>query len=969
MLSILIASLLLFVPLTQSDETDSIAEARLLFERGETELALRLLEERVAAIPSDDEAWTLLGKMHREVAAECIAANADPLVPLQESRAALERSLELDPHDLDTLAVYVDACDLLGDFGPIVAVTENTSGHLYLRDRAVPSWLIEAAAGARARLLMERNPGATAEFVADFAHALDAMNHAAGRIGPRADFVGLQADLLHWAGVYSLAVDVLGEALRALPGEVDLHRRFIDLHYYPQTVYRLPAFYADLSAAHPADPAVAWFRGYAELLAGDLARKERRLDEARAHYESCSSSMDEAILLSPGWAESSRIYTFRARVGLGWCALRGNDLEGAGGLFLAALEAAPDLLEEQDGLGRSLLDAVGRFEAEAVANQRLELALDLARRIAEVVGTDAQLYNNLGLLLRDHATQVQRAALEAAGDEGAAADDPAEEIFEESWRAYLEAVALAPRNARIVNDAALIQVYHLRTELDRARAMLFRAIEIGEEQLAALGAAPDEAERYSLALAVGDTWQNLGYLAQHVDNDFDKAAEYYRASITTNSGPRPAVHAALDEVTGKKPPSADPYSRETIAAGLVRAADSSDEAAADSRGRAQRRSYYRRLSMVRTELVWEPSFLAGRERARRENRPLMVYYRPDGLADAVAYLDRVIAIPGFAHLADGVVCVIADTQRYTYVDRRGDGRPVWSMRYGKVACSDHIRAAEEFLASWPELRREAESANPEEGLYFFTPEGERFEPEAGLEYDFNALFEGLREKSGEPRPDRFLDLLTRQIAGTDVPSRLESAALLLDTPGRPARERLEELLFDGTTPRTGRAALVDALGARGDDYSLSLHEALVRQYVDAELALLALEAWPTGRSHEPVLYALHWSPHRAVRAAAAIALARTGTTSEVRRILLARLVACGEAERVDAARALGFVRELVLGALVARVDREPCASVRVALCNLLAGVEDGEARATLSRLSECDPHVKVRAAAARAIGD
>ncbi len=973
MLPILIAILLMIVPAAQSDETDRLADAQVLFENGETGAALRLLEEQVALNPNDEEAWTLLGLMNRQAADELIDSGGDPTGYLESCRAALEQSLDQQPLDLDVLAVYIDTCDLLGAFGPIVARAENASGRLYLRDRTAPPWLIEAAASARARLLMEQNPGATPEFVVDFAHALDALNHAADSAGPSAHLVGLRADLLHWAGLYPLAVDLLGASLHAMPGQVDLHRRFIDLHFYPQIVYRLPAFYAELSAVYPADPTVTWFRGYAELLAGDLARKELRLQDARDRYESCCRSMDEAILLSPGWAASARVYRFRAKLGKGWCALRESDLERAGALFLEALEFAPDLLDEKDGLGRSLLDAVGRFEAEVVAAQQLDLGLELARRIAEVVGTDAQLYNNLGLLLRDHGSQVQQDAL--AGESGIPADgdDPAREIFEESWSAYVEAAALDPNNVRIVNDAALIQVYHLRDELDRARRMLHDAIRMGEDQIAALGDQPDEAARYSLALAVGDAWQNLGYLAQYVDEDFEKAAECYRASIGTNSGPRPAVRAALDEVTGKAEPGPDPYSRETIAARIARSGrQSEDEAsgdAADRSDRSRRRSYFRRLSAMRTSLTWEPSFDAARERARRENRPLLVYYRPDGLADIVVWADRIIAMPAFGELADGVVCAIADKQRYTYVDRRGDGRPVWSIRYGNLTCSDHIRTAEEFLALWPEMRREGEPVVPEEGLYFFTAGGERFVPEGELDYDFRTLFESLREKSGEPEPDRILALLEGQLAGVNKPNRAEAASLLLDTPGRPARQRLEELLFDRATPDAGRAALVNALSGRGDEYSTSLYEALIRQYVDADLAVLALEAWSSGRSHEPVLYALHWSPHEEVRAAAATALARTGTTAEVRRILLARLIACPEEERIAAARALFHVRDLVLGALVARLDREPAGRVRAAVCNVLAGVDDRDARTALKAICETDSDPRAAAAAARALGE
>ncbi len=55
------------------------------------------------------------------------------------------------------------------------------------------------------------------------------------------------------------------------------------------------------------------------------------------------------------------------------------------------------------------------------------------------------------------------------------------EHYEDSYAAYQKCIALAPDNARWVNDTALILVYHLNRDLDQAEELLLRAKALGQD--------------------------------------------------------------------------------------------------------------------------------------------------------------------------------------------------------------------------------------------------------------------------------------------------------------------------------------------------------------------------------------------------------------------------------------------------------------------------------------------------------
>ena len=111
--------------------------------------------------------------------------------------------------------------------------------------------------------------------------------------------------------------------------------------------------------------------------------------------------------------------------------------------------------------------------------------------------------------------------------------------MERSAEAYRAAAELAPEDVRIVNDAALVLVYYLHTDLDRARAMLERCVELGARQVQDPGL--DKEALWALKNAWGDAHQNLGVLHAEFLGDKAQAITYFNKAVEIGPEPRPDV--------------------------------------------------------------------------------------------------------------------------------------------------------------------------------------------------------------------------------------------------------------------------------------------------------------------------------------------------------------------------------------------------------------------------------------------
>ncbi len=682
-------------------------------------------------------------------------------------------------------------------------------------------------------------------------------------------------------GLAAGAARAAARGLAQAPDDVELHQRLIDLHCAANQVERLAAVYSKLRQSAPASATVAWYVGYVELLKGDVARRERRLADARSAYGAARRELAAAAAREPDFAEMTRRIDHLAALGLGSLAREEGDRAKAEELLLERLSEAPDLRDVQDGLRRSLLDALQFLGGDCESAGDFAAGVRLARAVVAVEPESSSWWNNLGYFLREHASLVEAGRTSAGGAPKAAA----RALFRESWEAYLRASELAPTDARIVNDTALIQVYHLQDELDRAQRLLHQAIEVGEQQLVRMGPNPREAERFPVAQAVGDAWLNLGYLHYHLTKEWPLARDCFVKSLATNSGDRGENQAYVDSIDGKR----EPVPMRALAAMVV--TPQSDDP-------------------PHAQIAWERSFDSARSLAALEHRALFVYCRGEGLTLAIPFLDRSVARRPLAEAVAGMVCVVADHARHGRADRDSRGRRVLCPRFGAITCGDHLRAWDEICASWPELRVDGEGAEPTEGFLLLGPDGARLVPGGGRGGAFGAaLGDALaRWRAAVGPPIDGIDLAAHlsDLLWNEGLAQLAAAQQLVDWPSARARGVVEALLGVGdraalpigggaghelVVPTSTLTALLDALAARPAAENLELLDALV----DAEgVAPLALDRLPPGADVGRVWRALQWSDEPQVRSAAARALLRLDDGEETRRRI----------ERVEAAAAL-----------------------------------------------------------------
>ena len=90
---------------------------------------------------------------------------------------------------------------------------------------------------------------------------------------------------------------------------------------------------------------------------------------------------------------------------------------------------------------------------------------------------------------------------------------------------------MAPTDARLVNDHALIAVYYLDEHWDEAEQELHRAIRLGTQQLSEMGDDVPDKERQNLDEAVGDAWENLAYLDVMRRKKTDRAESFLSESL------------------------------------------------------------------------------------------------------------------------------------------------------------------------------------------------------------------------------------------------------------------------------------------------------------------------------------------------------------------------------------------------------------------------------------------------------
>jgi Flp pilus assembly protein TadD len=165
----------------------------------------------------------------------------------------------------------------------------------------------------------------------------------------------------------------------------------------------------------------------------------------------------------------------------------------------------------------------------------LDQARELYRQACMVAPERADFWNNYGLICRDTGH------------------------FEESFRAYRRSMALAPDDPRIINDTALILLYHLHRDLDQAEKWFIRGEDLSRARLEQAKADGDDGAIAEQRGVVGDCLCNLARLYSE-QGRMQEAAENWNELRDVD-----ATRPELPENGGEAPPAPSPPPAQTPA--------------------------------------------------------------------------------------------------------------------------------------------------------------------------------------------------------------------------------------------------------------------------------------------------------------------------------------------------------------------------------------------------------------------
>ena len=328
--------------------------------------------------------------------------------------------------------------------------------------------------------------------------------------------VRVWASLEQWAGDLDAALAVYGRALARQPTSQEWLQQLVEVGCQNGRSQK-----AVEALSEREDATGSWYLGKArfcqaqEMWAGGESRKAiSELARAIDAFEASKRTNPEFATSADQWIAFCLGSEGVIRTG------EGQTGKAARALIKAAATSPSQVTADLGGgntIKRAILVLGGQFFEKGDA-RRAEL---MFRRAAAAVPQDIDFANNHGLMARDFGVTLE--------DEGKT--EEAKAMFEASYAAYTRAAELDPESIRLVNDRALLLIYHLNRDLDMARDLLLQTIARGEDRLANTPPS-DPAALRDLQEAVGDCYQNLGvYQHKHLE-DAKTARASWKKSLT-----------------------------------------------------------------------------------------------------------------------------------------------------------------------------------------------------------------------------------------------------------------------------------------------------------------------------------------------------------------------------------------------------------------------------------------------------
>jgi tetratricopeptide (TPR) repeat protein len=588
---------------------DYLARATALFAEGNPQDGLMWTDRALELEPRDHEALVLRGEGSLLLAEELIAAGSSGVF-VNGAFAAAPRTFQLAGDE--PAALFGASRAAHGLDRPAEAVDLAERGLAALSARELAPGPVELRALSEATYLLyvrTRQEGGDDEAAREtWDRSLEVTEDLLGRT-PTDPWVWNQLSYLYqWEGDLTAAREVLEQGLDRVPDDPLLLARLVDVARVEGGGEGVVATLERFTSRH-SGVAEGWqVLGVERFHMALAALLEGSGDEVA--FQSAEHELARARDVEPERRETVIGYEVMCRNAAGWCRLNDERLAEAE----AAFRSMEDLFEggmtwEIEG---SLLN--GYRGLQFVANAYVERSdayegsdlvkpdwLARAARIFDDLGRwepdSVQWANNAGLFHRDAAVEAElvaraccdgaagtleesadladlreRAGIEAAEgspEEAASLHALADRLLAEaqghmrrSYSAYRRASSLAPDDVRVVNDTALIPIYHLYRDLDWAESELLRLVELGERQLESEELT--EEERRDLMEAWGDVHQNLGVLNFHLKSDPEGARHWFERAVEIGPDPRPLVSDGYLPVIDAGPDGEPPTTMDSV---------------------------------------------------------------------------------------------------------------------------------------------------------------------------------------------------------------------------------------------------------------------------------------------------------------------------------------------------------------------------------------------------------------------
>lgn len=429
----------------------------------------------------------------------------------------MKKAVELDGEPveprLSLIKLYVEH----GDFEPAAEAATSLLSHMRSlggasKDTAKETHLVRAQAAARVYIDAKAQGK-------DKKEQLDGARESFKELEKQKalddESITLWITLERWAGSNDLAIAIAGRYAGAHPDADAPLAQIIELAQASDPQKAVDAL------SSRTDPRGLWYLGRARYLVAmdQWSKNPKEPKDALVTMAKAREAFDKSKAGNAQFGDSCDQWSALSYGAEGYMRIAADDLEGAEKALLTSAKMRPEKITAEFNPGSTTKNGILVIGGKYV-NSDLGKMTALFREAHAAAKADADFANNLGLAARDYGTQIERA--------GKAED--AKKLYEESYAAYNAACELDQANVRLQNDRALILLYNLRRDTEKAKEWLVAAVAKGDQQLKESPPASKD-ERNNLEEAVGDAYQNLGYYEMTYSKNYAEAKKWYTKSL------------------------------------------------------------------------------------------------------------------------------------------------------------------------------------------------------------------------------------------------------------------------------------------------------------------------------------------------------------------------------------------------------------------------------------------------------